>query len=475
MQRPSGRSTPLREIRRPVLVVALVLVAAVPSLGVTSAAPSHLPVVITPSLAIGARLGNLSPGFWGADLRPYYTLGSTQMAQLNSTPVRFIRWPGGATADQYNNTANTIENNNGTTYSPPTNESEFVAWCRSVGCQAVFELPGEIDSPSTAAYYVAYTESTLKFIPRYWEIGNEPAQWTHFGIPWSQWTSSQNVNATPGSYAAVVQSYAAAIHRVDPNAHIVGLAGVGTGGYNEATWITATVRLNGPNLSAVAIHVYPAGGTSATNPTAASFAATLQGHGSLSYRVPIDRAAIHTACPKCAGIQLLVTELGSGTQGGPYSRFMSGFLDVPYLAAEVAQAMLLTVANVDIFAFQSTYNGSLLDPTGGTTSTFTLYSALLVHLQGVILNTTWSGAPGGVYAVAARNTGSTEYSLLVANVNASVAVSFSLLLSGFPLLGAGSAWTWGAPALTPASTSWALTMPSSWTVPPRSVLVIESS
>src|SRR4029077_6850449 len=110
--------------------------------------------------------------------------------------------------------------------------------------------PAEIDSPSTAAYDVAYTEQVLQFRPAYWEIGNEPAIWTHFQLPWSEWAPAQNLNATPVQFAQVVQRYVTAIHAVDPSAAIIGLGGVGTGAYGETPWITSTVRLNGPNLSA---------------------------------------------------------------------------------------------------------------------------------------------------------------------------------------------------------------------------------
>jgi len=454
----------------------LLLLTAAPAWGSGGLTTSSAPAPILATLTVQtAKVASLPAGFWGADVRPYYPLSTGTAALLNSTPVTTLRWPGGATGDDYNYTANRLYYNGGTYYSPPTNESQFVAFCRSVACQAILELPGEVDDPATAAYYVSYTLHNLHFSPAYWEIGNEPAQWTHFGIPWANWSTSQSVNATPGSYARVVQSYIAAIRAVAPTAAFVGLPGVGTGGYNEATWIRATVALNGPNLSAVAIHVYPAGGAPAgSNQTAASFLGTLTGNGALPARLPTDRAAISAACPACPPIRLLVTELGSGTQGGPFARYMAGYADMVYLAAEMAQAISAGVPNVDLFAWQSTYNGSLLAANGTTSRSFGLYSQMFPLLQPVVMNATLSGAPGSVFLAATRDLGNSTYTLLVVNANTTAGVQFNLPSFGVPLGGAGAAWTWqptvgGGPQLT----TWSSASARTWTLGPESVLVLE--
>lgn len=432
------------------------------------------PLVASTLTVRNSTVAVLGGAFWGADVRPYYALGPAEGAAFNATPLVFLRWPGGTIADQYNYTANRIYGDGGAYYTPPTNESQFIAWCRSVSCGAIFQLPAEIDSPSTAAYYVAYTERTLRFAPSYWEIGNEPAQWTHFGYGWANWTAAQNVNATPGTYAQLVHSYIAAIHAVDPRARFVGLPGVGTGAYNENVWIQATVTTNGPNLSAVGIHVYPAGGSTVPgNVTAAAFTQTLLGKASLTHRIPIDEAAIRSACPKCPPIGIFVTELGSGTQGGPYSGLMGRFADVPYLTAEVAQAMLEGVPNLDLFAFESSYNGSILNATGAPTEIYTLYSQLLDHLDPIVLNASLVGAPTNFYLVAARNASSTSYSLLMVNANVSATTTVNLLTAGLPLVSSGQYWSWNGTTKAPATGSWALLTPQLWTIPPRSVLVVQ--
>jgi hypothetical protein len=439
--------------------------------GLVTLAPDVLPTLTVS----GALNWTIPTTFWGANVRPYYPLGSVQVSAFDARPIEYVRWPGGATADQYNYTANLIYQDNGNSYSPPSNESQFVAWCRFVGCQAILQLPGEINDPSTAAYYVHYTVSTLHFQPAYWEIGNEPALWTHYGTPWALWQTTQNLNATPGTYAQTVQSYAIAIRAVDPAAHLIGLPGVGTGGYNEPTWIQATVRLNGPNLSAVAIHVYPAGGaTTGSNVSLSSFYSTLTGSGSLPYRVPRDRAAILAGCASCTNVLLLVTELGSGTSGGPYQSYMGGFGAVTYIAAEVAQAVQWHVPNVDLFALQANYSGSLLNASGIPSGVETLFRVLLSQLQPEVLNYTLSRTLPGVYLVPTRNSLGTTYSLLAVNANASVAVRVGFAGSGFPSSNVGSAWTWDGTSRSPLLTTWiAGGGPSSFLLSPRSVLLIE--
>jgi hypothetical protein len=445
-----------------------------PGLPTASAGRLH-PTVATPTFAIGnTTVWTVPAAFWGTDVRVYYAVGSSEAADINQTRIHYIRWPGGAVADRYNMTANRITDDNGSSYTPQSNESQFIGWCRLIHCQAIFQLPGEIDDPATAAYYVHVTETTYRFHPSYWEIGNEPAQWTHFGVPWSAWTTTQATNATPGSYAQVVRAYALAIHRTDPLAQLIGLPGVGTGAYNEAVWIRATVQLNGPNLSAVAIHVYPAGGSTTNGTaTAASFFATLDGNSALPQRLPADRAALVATCGRCHPIALFVDELGSGTQGGPYDRFMAGFATVPYLAAEIAQALANQVPNVDLYAFRSGYNGSLLTSAGGHSLVFQLYSAMLSHLQPDVLNTTLAGAPGNFFLVATANATRTTEVLLAVNANTTASVRLDLAAAGLPLVGPGAAWTWNATTTAPVATAWSLLAPSQFTLPARSVAVIE--
>jgi len=470
------------------LLVALLMLPTIPGAVATrtGAPPSPAangplgPPPVGPSVASTLTVSSgvnwtIPTSFWGANVRANYALGPTQTAAFTGRPIAYVRWPGGANADRYNYTANLIYADDGSATSPPSNESQFVTWCRLVGCHAILQLPGEIDDPATSAYYVLYTISTLHFHPAFWEIGNEPAQWNHFGIPWSRWSTSQNLNATPGTYAATVQAYASAIRAVDPTGRLIGLPGVGTGGYNEVSWIQATVRLNGPNLSAVAIHVYPAGGTSpGANVTRGSYFATLAGSGSLPLRVPRDRAAILSSCPRCGSIQLFVTELGSGNSGGAYQTYMAGFPAVTFTAAEIAQAIQLQIPNVDVYALQANYSGSLLNVTGAVTGVDTLYAAQLSQLQPIVLNLTVAGSQPNVFFVPTSNSAGTVFTLLAVNANTTHGLRIALGGTGFPGASAGTDWIWDPGAAAPVATSWgAGAEPSSFYLATGGVLVVE--
>ena len=442
--------------------------------------PAHA-LSVTPPRPVGAVATSLSfssapsdpaisSAFWGANLRPYYALGSTQSQTFDASGLSYVRWPGGAIADRLNVTANLIYNDNGTSYAPPTSSSAFVSWCQSVGCRAIVGLPGEIDRPATAAYYVAYYEKTLGFTPAYYEIGNEPSVWTHYGTPWSGWNVSQATNATPVAYANLVHAYIAAIRSVDPTARFIGLPGLGTGAWGEPTWIRASVRLNGPNLSAVAIHVYPAGFVTGTNGTLAQFYATLGSNSSLGVRVPPDRAAIAAACARCS-IDLVASELGSGTAGGPFNTWMDGYAVVPYLAEEFEQAIALNLTNVDVFALQSSYGGSLLTPTGNATNATTLYHEMLSRLLPRFVPSTLSVSANGVSALVTRNVATTSFAILVVNTNLTANATLALNARNQTLV-TGARWTWNATSSGPLLLSWVGAVPPLLHLGPESVALI---
>jgi hypothetical protein len=460
-----------------VLTSAGLLVGPADAVPLGSSAPLGTVIDINGSVGPGLAPNVISPEFWGANVRPNYVLGTGASSTYRSAGLSVVRWPGGATADRLNVTANRIYNDNGTYSTPPSNESDFVTWCRSVGCSAVIGLPGEINSPSTAAYYVQYTEKVLHFTPMDWEIGNEPFQWTHFGSPWSAWSAAQSANATPASYAEVVHSYIAAIRAVDPSAHVLGLPGVGQGAYGEAGWIRATVAVNGPNLSGVAIHVYPAGGTVSGAATLSGFFATLNGTSSLSNRLSGDRAAVAAACPSCRSVPVLVTELGSGTQGGGYNAYMTSFPDVPYLASEAVQAFVGNVTQIDIYAFQATYGGSLLLANGTASLTGLLYEQLLSRVGPVLSSTLPAPAGSGLSGIVTRTAAASSTSVFVSNTNLTRA--FTVVLRGTTSSNAFTSTlvTWNNSTSTPVHASFFGTSIPVLRVPPDSVglLIVNSS
>jgi hypothetical protein len=450
-------------------------------------APSAAPVAagLWPTASASLWISNraaveLPTDFWGVNGGVYYRANANATQVLENSPLSLVIWPSGDLTDSYNMTANRVYGDGNTWYSPPTNERAFIAWCRSVHCHALLGLPAEIDSPSTAAYEVAYTERTLGFFPDYWEIGNEPALWQHFGVPWSQWTASQKQNATPVPFARLVQRYVAAIHGVDPSARIVGLSGLGSGARGETTWIRAVVGLNGANLSAVAIHVYPAGNTNALTGTLSQFYSSLSGKGSLSYRLPRDRAAIRAACSTCADLGLFVTELNSatvagGTNGGNYATYMSGYPEVPYVAAEIAQGLDANATGLDLYNLQGLYDGSLINGSSVAPRPLaTFCTRLLPYLGSRVVATSLSSTAGGLYVAATWNATGSDMRLLLVNTNTTTAASVPLVGTGFPT-GAGEVWHWNSrDASGPLTTVWT-SAPSDYTILPEAVAVIRGT
>jgi hypothetical protein len=442
-------------------------------LGALSSSPT---VRIDPSVVTGT----LPPSFWGIGQQTDVRLGSSQAGVVQASPARYVVWPAGAQGDGYDAKANLLHGGGGTAVRPAESEAAFASWCRSLGCRAILTVPGEINDPSYAAWEVGYTERTLGLHPAYWEIGNEPAHWRHFGIPWSEWRWTQNRNATPGSYARVVQSYVSAMKGVDPSIRILGLPGLGRGAQNETVWINATVRLNGPRLSGVAIHVYPAGHPNGGQEPLSRFFASLTGNGSLYRRVPADRAAMAAACRTCVGLQLLVTEWNSATVGSlsPSTeewKYVNGFPEVAFVTATLVEAMKLHVANLDLFALEENYVGSLINSnTGGLRELGRLYTLLMPHVNSVILRT--SVFVPGLYAVAALNPAHSTMTLLLANANAYSSETVELSGSGFWLAGAGHAWTWSGSTYDPVFHSWSAGhAPTEWVLPASGIALVEGS
>jgi hypothetical protein len=367
--------------------------------------------------------------FWGANVRGYAPLGSQETTDWKPTGLQTAIWPGAFTGDGMDLIANRIYKDDGRWVRPGSSVSDFVSWCRSVGCTAVLQLPGEINDAGYTAREVSYVVNTLHFQPAYFEVGNEPIHWKHFGSSWSQWRSWQHSNASPTTYAQMLHRYIAAIRAVDPAAKFIGLPGIGTGAYHETDWIKATVQANGPDLAAVGIHVYPAGGHQSGTGSLSNFMKTLLGNSGISSRVPGDLAAIRSACSSCH-IAIFVTEMGSGTMGFLYDKYIKGFPQVVYLSAEIAQGMRSGVVSLMPYSFIGTYPGSLFFAPTSPTHIDTLYTQIFSQLGPELLSTTLVGGSSLAYSIATYDPSSHTEALFL--VNADPSRSLSLSLAGTP-------------------------------------------
>jgi hypothetical protein len=436
-------------------------------------APPVLPTSVSVLANDSAAPFPISPEFWGGNIGTSSPLGSAFTGDAAGTPVNYYRWPGGQAGDGINYTSGVLTN--ATTGAPSnvtTNLTSFTTWCVAIGCHAILQLPAEIDDPATAASYVEYTERVVGFQPSYWEIGNEPALWTHFGVPWSQWNSTQDLNATPDQFAQVVRLYDIAIHAVDPGAPIIGLGGVGTGAFEEAAWIRATVATNGPNLSAVAIHAYPAGTPPNGTATVAEFYSNLTGDRSLAVRVPMDRSAILEGCFTCTGLKLLVDEFGSASSFGSFSPFQAGFPQVPFVAHEIADGLDLGVAGMYLRQVVTPHSGSWFDSATGTTHPlFDLYNMVLPFLGDTVIPSIVAPADPSVAAAATEAGPNGSRSVLIVNGNATQPVTVHLA-AALATPGVATVLTWNSTSALPVTTAQPLNASSSWQLPPMSLLMV---
>ncbi|MGA8536508.1 MAG: hypothetical protein WB789_03825, partial [Thermoplasmata archaeon] len=133
-------------------------------------APSTTIVVNLTSVSNYTTPLNLSPLFYGVNIRADSPFTNAEAGYLNDTDTLTWRYPGGNIAEVFNYTNGSKWN--GTTNVPVTNSvSNFIARCRSVHCNAILQLPAEINSTSTVTDYVSYVEQTLNFTPKVWEFG----------------------------------------------------------------------------------------------------------------------------------------------------------------------------------------------------------------------------------------------------------------------------------------------------------------
>jgi hypothetical protein len=460
-----GLSDPLK-LRHGWLVIALA-VAAVALLTVpvpptaalypaTSRSPASAPTPLQgPIAGLKLQAGNLtSPYLWGTVVSPRAHILPDEDSLVNATPDRLVLFPGAVSGDQYNMINNSmlsfvrVKGIWHTSFAaPPTSVTEFVQWCRSISCTAMFQVPGEIDNPAFAAQVVRYVEVNLSFRPAYWEVGNEPALWTQWNRSWPEWSHSAPVsNATPMQYATEVYQYYLAMSTVDPNVEFIGLPGIGKGGSSTAgQWLTDVIRVFDQNrslshLAGVGFHEYPAGKWAAdcpplnnsTCPTLANFYEAVVGPNSIGTRIGEDERTICrglTGFPVCkAPVPLFITEMGTSLSHGPYGPYSTGFPGAVGSALEAIEALdysATVVANVDTFAAVFDTNNSYFNLTGTAHPTYDFYSQILPHLGNDAFPVNVTG-PVNVSAIATVATGGqNRHDLLVVNYNVTTGASFS--------------------------------------------------
>jgi hypothetical protein len=440
----------------------------------SSPAPPPTPALPTDTVSItDQRTGNLSQ-FWGAGVEPPASLANAT-AEVQGTPLGWYEWPAGQLADFYNMTTGQLWWY-GKAYAYGPNESQFVQWCESIACHAILAVPGEIDNLSTVLWDVRYTVDVLHFQPAYWEIGCEPYSWTHLGISWPNWTTSNDVHVNATSYAELVHSFIPPMKTVDPSMKFIGLPGVGAGPRPDTPWLNATVDLNGPNISAISIHDYPAE-SGPVGGTLAGFMQTLVGATSVSARITTDEQAIRAACPTCKhAIRFFVSEFGSGTSsGGSWQPFMQTYPEVPFITGELILMMDSNVTNADMYDLSSVYNGSLFNLTGVPRALDSLYTQILPHFDSLRVSSNSTGAVGGVFASAAESLQNHSLTVLAVNTNTTQSVDLKIAGQLFPSDGSYSVWRADNSTTSPDGTylnGSGFGNASNWVLPPLGVLLV---
>jgi hypothetical protein len=467
-----------RNIVVAILLVGLVLAGGVVYLAFGSSAMPPAPVYPTVNATLSVNYSEpaspISPNLLGVNVRADSSMNGTQGSTVTGTPIRFVRWPGGALADRYDpfgpsGTA-TIYTDNGTFTTAASTPNDFVTWCRSVRCSAIITVPGEIDQPAFAAQEVRYFESDLDFFPTYWEIGNEPGSWDHYAVPWSEWQPNQTAPPTPTQYAELMRAYISSMRAVDPTIRFIGLPGIGSSNTSEATWIKEAVGVNGPNLSAVALHIYPAGPAAAST-TVAQFMASVSGPNGLTSRVGTARAAIEEACPTCS-IAVIADEIAAVT-GSNAPSFVSGFPLVPYETTEVIQGIAANVSALLFWVADSGYSGSWVTPNGSPRDVYSVFTNLLDPVPTAQLSSNITENGSGLSAVALSGSAPSDaIGLLLANANASDA--FRVTVPGLlPSLNVVTVLSWNSSSSAPVETSYASGQIRTLYLPPLSVVRVE--
>ena len=402
--------------------------------------------------------------FWGVNVEPNQRFNSADAAAVAATPATYVRFPGGLLSEELNYTSGVITAINGAQSKVSTSTAEFVAACKQIGCHAIMQLPGEIDSPATAAYDASYVVHTLDYQPAYWEIGNAPSGWTHFGVPWSEWKSKKGPTVTPEDFANEVHAYIAAVLKVDSSAKFLALgAGMGTPDYAKA-WVEELVSVDGHQISGITVHSYIQGGPS--KPTDAELLANLRGSYSLPDQVTATESYIKAACSSCTNVGVFVSEINAAEDDG-YEGLLSGFAGTLYIAAEITQGLSLQVPNMDWFCYDCDYPGAWSNHSLEFRQQYYLFSDLATQLKTETLPTTVTG-PSTFYAISTYNSGG--LSLLMVNVGSS-SVSANIAQSGFILDRAGvTEYSWVNGAKLPTKTS--VSLSSTVTVPGMSITLL---
>jgi hypothetical protein len=446
----------------------------VPLPGLQLPPPSgQLGIGVSTTLSLGGVSGvHFATPFWGVNTADNYAPQS-QLALgrfLNSTPITMVRLGGGD--DGYDPTT-AIEYQ-----APPSGSGHFVAvhgvlvnftwfksWCysKTPHCLWMAYLPGEENNTQAAIHDAQYFHNVLRFVPTYWEFGNEPLAWTHYGLNRTSWSTTDASDVTGAGYATMVHNYIAAVTKLFPTDRFLGIQNSCA---CSPSLITTLAQVDGSEISGMAYHEYPWIDGSNTSPT--------QFYGALASVRNIPNTTAHmesmvaAGCSTCSKIPISIGEY----QAGPvpvHSPLAANYTGVPFIAASVIQALENNVSTFTIFNIAYLMNTS----SGSMKTQGYLYQRIFDNMT---MGTDYSiriHAPGmgGVYALLVKN--GSRQSLLIVNTNVTRALSLTLSTLLFAVGALGSYYTYAAYNTAPVARVSVL-LPSGFTVGPEQVLLLDN-
>jgi hypothetical protein len=443
------------------------------------------------NLTVNGTAVNLSSQFWGATVtnEVHVLRGETNL--VNATPARTLVWPGAMAGEDYDPFTNThYDTYTGVATPALTNESQFVSMCREIHCEAIMQVPAEIDDPAFAAKIVEYTEKNLSFTPAYWMIGNEPELWEHWDIPWVDWPYEYGNTITPTEFGYLVQNYTKAIRAVDATTPILGLpaSGCTCGYWTFSQWISGVLSVTGSSIQAVAFHEYPAGWLGTGDGSLKDFYGTIQGAASIPTRVAAARQAVLQACPKC-NVSVFISELGSALSHSDYGQYSYAFSGALSIASQITQAMDENLTNIDLFCVELNTSNSWFSPSGGERPDYEAYTDLFDHLGTEAFPVSLPGYGQTLYAIDTIDPSDHgRRDLLVVNDNITNSVTFAPQFAESNGSSTVESWQWaGKVHFTAANdTNWVepLTpypvrqefaggLPANYTLPRQSMVLFE--
>jgi hypothetical protein len=357
---------------------------------------------------VGANTANETSTFLGVSLDGTLNPAQSSVSNaLNATSIKTLRY-GADWADQTNWSKGCYYDDDNMCGGLTNNVADFAKLCQWLPSDRCYlTVPAEIDDVSTLLYELKWLETTTGWLPTCWAIGNEPEDWTHFGIPWPSWSSGDASTPDAAQFAAVVQAYTDAIRHFEPNACIVGIE-ANSVVENAGSWVQAVVSAQ-PNVTELSIHAYPDG--HCVGPHAPPL--------SLRNLTQIQYDFAEEAVPNASGIPVDVHEFSIGEGTSPACRYVDTASNAVFVSAVVAQA--LAGGDLQIGFFRFGWGGDVCTTHSATYDpVFCDYSYVLDHMDTArVYNVTSSGTTVGTWMVLGADDSGLNQSLLIANANQS--------------------------------------------------------